>query len=72
MKIVKDGWHKVYNYDVMIDEGVVNHATDGDHTRTLFPYRSALGGGWDLIYKQEKLTLNALRCGLRRGTIALL
>lgn len=70
-KKVADGWHKVYNYDVMIEDGIVSHATDEDHTRTLYPYRSTLWGGMNRIYKEEKLTLNALRSGLRRGTIAL-
>ena len=41
-KKVADGWHKVYNYDVMIEDGIVSHATDEDHTRTLYPYRSTL------------------------------
>lgn len=70
-KKVSDGWHRVYNYDVMIEDGAVTHATDEDHTRTLYPYRSALWDGWNRIYKEEKLTLNALRSGLRRGTITL-
>lgn len=68
---VVDGWHRVYSYDVMIEDGAVTHATDEDHTRALYPYRSALRGGWNLIYEEEKLTLNALRSGLRRGTITL-
>lgn len=65
-----DGWHRVYNYYVMVEDGMVSHATDKDCTRTLYPYRSNLWG-MERIYKEEKLTLNALRSGLRRGTIAL-
>ena len=70
--MIKDGWHKVYNYDVMIEDGVVIHATDEDCTRTLYPYRKSLWGGWNRIYKEEKLTLSALRNGMNRGTIALI
>lgn len=68
--MIKDGWHKVYNYDVMTEDGIVSHATDW--TKPLYPYRKSLWGGWDRIYKEEKLTLNALRSGMRRGTIALM
>ena len=70
-KKVADGWHKVYNYDVMVEEGIVSHAIDEDGTRPLYPYRVGLGGTLNLIYQEEKLTLNALRSGLRRGTISL-
>ena len=71
-KKVADGWHKVYQYDVMVEDGVVTHATDQNHTKTVYPYRSCLWGGWNRIYKEEKLTLGALRSGMRRGTIALI
>ena len=70
-KTIADGWHKVYNYDVMIEDGTVSHATDEACTRTLYPYRLTLWGGMNRIYKEEKLTLNALRSGIRRGTIVL-
>lgn len=70
--MIKDGWHKVYNYDVMIEDEIVSYACDKDHTKTLYPYRKSLWGGWNRIYKEEKLTLSALRNGMNRGTIALI
>lgn len=71
MSTVKDGWHKVYRYDVLIEDGLVVRATDW--TKPLYPYRKSLcGRGWDRIYTEEKLTLSALRDGMRRGTMALM
>ena len=67
---ITDGWHKVYNYDVMVEDGIVSHATDG--TKPLYPYRKSIWGGWNRIYKEENLTLGALRSGMRRGTISLI
>lgn len=69
--MIKDGWHKVYNYDVMIEDGIVLYGCDKDHTKTVYPYRASCGG-WNRVYKEEKLTLNALRNGCRRGTIVLI
>ena len=70
--MIKDGWNKVYRYYVLVEDGYVSSATDLNCTKTLYPYRKSLWGGWNRIYKEEKLTLNALRSGMRRGTIALI
>ena len=67
-----DGWHKVYGYNVLIEDGYVSRATDG--AKPLYPYRKYrkfILDSWYRIYKEEKLTLTALRSGMRRGTITL-
>lgn len=70
MRIVKDGWHKVYGYEVLTRDGIVLHATDGH--KPLYPYRHSAWGGWVRIYKEDKLSLIALESGIRRGTITLI
>ncbi len=40
MKVkVKDGWHKVEDVEVYVENGVVLRGTDADHTTSLHPYR---------------------------------
>ena len=65
-KMTKDGWHKVYGYDVYVEDGMVKRAiTNGV---TAYPYRSSKNGGWDL---DTYMSLDALRAGLSRGTIVI-
>lgn len=63
-KIVKDGWHKVYGYDVYVEDGMVNRAIS--NLVTAYPYRKSKYGGWDI---DTHMTLDALRAGLSRETI---
>lgn len=65
--MIKNGWHKVYHYDVLIEDGTVKHATVNG-TSTLYPYRISRWGGMNRI---ENISINALRSGLYRGTIYL-
>ena len=63
-KIVKDGWHKVYGYDVYAEDGMVKRAvSDGV---TAYPYRICKHGGWDI---DTSMSLDALRAGMARGTV---
>lgn len=63
-KTVKDGWHKVYGYDVYVEDGKVNRAISNGVTA--YPYRVSKYGGWDI---DTHMTLDALRAGLSRGTM---
>ena len=65
-KTVKDGWHKVYGYEVYVEDGRVTRAIS--NCVTVYPYRASKYGGWDI---DTHTTLDALRAGLSRGTIIL-
>ena len=65
-KIVKDGWHMVYGYDMYVEDGMVKRAISNGFTA--YPYRASKYGGWDI---DTHTTLDALRAGLSRGTIIL-
>ena len=64
IEIVKDGWHKVYGYDVYVKDGIVKRAISNGVTA--YPYRITKYGWWDIDIHS---TLVALRAGLSRGTI---
>lgn len=40
----KDGWHRVYSYDVWVEKGKVLRACDENHTKTLYPYKNTKYG----------------------------
>ena len=65
-KMVKYGWHKVYGYDVYVEDGMVKRAISNGVT--VHPYRVSIYGGWDI---DTHMTLDALRAGLSRETIIL-
>ena len=66
---MKDGWHKVYGEDVYIEDGKVLRGTTGHGFtyRTTYPYRWT-GDGYTV---DTGITVDALRAGMRRGTIAM-
>ena len=63
-KMINDGWHKVYGFDVYVENGIVNRAISNGVTA--YPYRASKYGGWDI---DTYMTLDALRAGLSRGTM---
>ena len=69
MKNVRDGWHKVYGYDVWVEDGWAVRGLSGDGQRPLYIYSVAKGGGYDL---RDGVKLDALRKAMARGTMALL
>lgn len=48
MKKVKDGWHKVYEYDVWVENGWATRARSSDGQRPLHIYKVAKDGGYNL------------------------
>lgn len=65
-KTVKDGWHKVYGYDVYVEDGMVKRAISNGVTA--YPYRASRYGGWDI---DTHMSLDALRAGISRGTMVI-
>ena len=65
-KIVKDGWHTVYGYDVYVEGGQVKRGIVKGSTA--YPCRKSIYGGWSV---DTHMTLDALRAGLSRETITI-
>ena len=66
-----DGWHKLYEYSVYVENGVVVRAIDPSRWETAYPYH------WSKKYRvwtnvSGECTLNTLYAGLKRGTYAIL
>lgn len=68
MKKVKDGWHKVYGYDVRVEDGWAVRGLSSDGQRPLYIYAVAKDGGLD---RREGVPLDALRKSMARGTMVL-
>lgn len=69
MKNVKDGWHKVYGYDVWVEDGWAVRGLGSDGRRPLDIYTVSKNTGYDFC---DGVKLDALRRGIRRGTMELL
>lgn len=63
---MKDGWHKICDYDVYIENDRVLRGTKANGTLPAYVYRACRTGGWD---NDCGLTVNAFKAGVRRGTI---
>lgn len=70
MKKVKDGWHKVLGYDVYVEDGKVTRClvSHGSGHRTAYPYRDEPNCMSICI----GISPDALRAGLKRGTIRIM
>ena len=72
MEQIKDGWHKLYDYEVCVENGIVTHGTKEDINGSLvpaYPYR------WDKYYKcwiNENVNYSTLRKGIKNGNWKLL
>lgn len=66
---MKDGWHKVYGEDVYVENGRVLRGTTGSGPayRPTYPYRWT-GNGYTI---DTGITVDALRAGMKKGTIAM-
>lgn len=72
MRKVKDGWHKVLGYDVYVENGkvmrcLVSHSSG---YRTAYPYRDE--PYYNCMGICIGISLDALRAGLKRGTIRIM
>ena len=67
MAKVKDGWHKFYDYKVLVENGMVVCGIDGEgvNQKTVYPYRPCKTGGW---YCDQTMTLDAFRAAWLRDT----
>ena len=68
-KRLSDGWHKVSGFNVYVEDGYIIRGTLGKDTtyRTAYPYRSCKEG-WSREYK---ITPDAFRAGVKRGTVTM-
>ena len=62
---MKDGWHKVYGWDVLVEDGKVVRGLNSKGDLPLYPYVCSPYGGWDLC---QYLSLVAFRKRVARGT----
>lgn len=65
-KYSKDGWYTVCGYEVYIEDGKILRGISSDHQKPTWVYRHAKTDGWD---REEAITPDAFRAGVRRGTI---
>lgn len=73
MKTIRDGWHNIAGYNVFVEDGQIVRGTKPSYTacgeEPAYVYR------WLKQYKewssQSKITIDAFRAGIKRGTIAL-
>lgn len=68
MKKINDGWHKLNDYEVYVEDGFVTHGTKMDINRSpvpSYPYR------WDEEYnawiRQDKVKFSTFRNGVKKG-----
>lgn len=66
---MKDGWHEIMGYRVWVEDGMILRGMKKDYNNSwiaCYVYRESRRGGFD---KEEKITVDAFRAGVRRGTI---
>lgn len=63
-----DGWRTICGWEVYVENGYIVRGISADHQTPLYIYRACRSGGYDREYK---ITPDAFRAGLRRGTIVL-
>lgn len=71
MSIYKDGWHKISGYEIKTEDGMVRRGTIADRNgdpMPAYPYR------WvkDIWVREMRLTVDAFRAGVKRGTIRMM
>ena len=71
MKIIKDGWHRVYNYSVYTENSCVLYGVKGEKiTReTLYPY--CYDPGQQAFVNCSGIHYENFRSRLRRGTVCM-
>lgn len=71
MAKIKDGWHQVCGYTVLVEDGMIVRGIIGNDLNQVpaYVYRADRNGhGWN---SEGKITVDAFRAGVRRGTIEL-
>lgn len=67
---MKNGWHTVMGYEVLIEDDKVIRGTLGSGTsyRAAYPYKHYKGySGWHNV--AGKLTVSAFRYGVKNGSV---
>lgn len=65
-RIYTDGWHVIAGYNVYIEDGMIVRGLTDDKQRPLYVYRRSRFGGYD---REDKVSPDAFRAGIKRGTI---
>lgn len=65
-KVYNDGWHTIIGYKVYIENGMIVRGLSDDSQRPIYVYRKSRFGGYD---KEDRITPDAFRAGVNRGTI---
>lgn len=76
MKKIRDGWHKIAGYEVYTEDGYILRGIKKDHNGSqvtawvykLANYGGDSGYGW---FRWERMTPDAFRAGVKRGTVRL-
>ena len=77
MEKMKDGWHTIAGYEVYVEDGYIlrgiKHDQNGGQlsSHVYRQDRTISGRACDLWTSEEKITPDAFRSGVRRGTICL-
>lgn len=66
MEKCKDGWHSICGYDVYVEDGFILRGVKDNGQLPSYVYRACRYGGWG---KEERISIEAFRAGVRRGTI---
>lgn len=67
---MKDGWHTIYGYDVLVMNGCIIRGTLGEGTtyRPAYPYKHFKGyPGWHNV--AGELSVSAFRYGIRNENV---
>lgn len=65
--MIKDGWHKIYNFDVYVEDDRVLRGIKKDRNGgevTAYPYSACKTGGWD---NASGVKVDTFRRGLKDG-----
>lgn len=65
-KTYTDGWHTIAGFKVYIEDGMITRGLSDDSQRPLYVYRKSRIRGYD---KEDRITPDAFRAGVSRGTI---
>ena len=67
---IRDGWHNICGYSVYVDGGYILRGTKAEGTLPAWVYRwNRQMGCW---VREEKISVDAFRAGVKRETIDLM
>lgn len=64
--MTRDGWHTISGYMVYVENGYIVRGLSHNRQETTYVYRVSKHSGWDA---DDRITIDAFRAGIKRGTI---